>query len=756
MDGSAEFERFLRRVLESRLPRRLAAGEAAPAAAPRRPRRRARLTSIDAVLDFVVAHAGAAELTTPEQVFLEDDANTSAIADRLRALISGPRRYLDQRLRHHVDAQTTTALLTPFLFVVLHHRAIAEMLRHEEELLEIYMTAIALHVVIEREGRAHTTAEQALRRTMQRALVTGRNELTRRVCVLVDNTAGFTTTHQALIHSRLADLLDFRADWVRRNALSVAFASPPSAAEIAEYKRLAEVERLLAALPARRRALQEEFRDLQARRGTTPREGRDQLRQDIQSVAQELRQINRQNRELRAERGRLRRSLGRRRGRIRDFLAARNSGRNQQSEQRARDEFLRRFNRLLARHTSFELWSSDDDERWEIYRQLLDALVDSDSRVGIELIADGYLERYCQINANRDFGVYQRWTGLTYPGHPENAVDMNAAAGVPIFVAAADTLSLPLWLRELLPTPVGPFAYRETQVSPAGTRATDDTQDVFAKIAYGLLGRRGRRRTGSREIADIFRDHTDPLLAPPWLADPAQRNFTPDRMARIIAGLAFRDLTDTPLGGVVDATRRSIFDDLDALIAAALGLPSGTRIFDRSHIDAGSGQAGVGRLLVHLQRAPHRIGPHRVWQEMIRILGSRRHSSHSHPDGLCHRLWQLLQQLRAAGAAPSRAGQAVDVVHRYRAVDPRQPVTELAVQVHYGHLHAVSPAMLGSAVTVTRGTQLGEIGMTGNAVNSHIHMEIKVKRGGAVIGTLLPHQFFGLTTAYLSRLSAGP
>jgi hypothetical protein len=755
MDECIDFMRFQNGVLESPLPERMLPGEAYPQAVPSRRSARARLATPEAVLDFVVANAGTGLLGPSELASLGEAANGGAVARRLRRLVAEERRYLDRRLLNLFDEGTRPFLLVPFLLVALHHRAIAEMVSFEGELLDKLLDAIALRTVVQREQRAAAGSGTRPALTDLEAAIhqlaidvrRGRNDLVDMLGAIVDNTAGFPATYQAFCNERIRRLVTLREEWKRRDVLSVAFSNPPSSAELTAYERLGVVEVMRDGIPEKRTNLRGQLTDLaQSLRGAA-REDRPHIQSDLRDVRQALARLNTMAAELNAERRQLRLRLRSRMAVIRAYIDARERGRDSRTERDSRDTFLRSFDRRLATYTDLRLYSTDDTETWAVYRSLLRNLILGDPRnnIAIELLVDAYFREYATANSNRDMGFYDSWGGSTYPGHPENALDMTTAAGNRVYAMAPARLRLPLRLREGDDSLLGTFALDRTEVVASQTLATTDVQDAFAKISYGLLRRRGQQRAASGDIADIMTDTGDTDLAPEFLADPAERNFD---VTRILAGLIFGNLTESPAGPTVNMIRDGILDDVEAEVRRELGLAPRAVVFRPTPRGGDRGQAGVGRLIAHRP-----IGE--VFTAVSTILGRSEHCGHDprYRDGLCHRLWRLLWTLHHCGAEFHRRGQAATLDHHYRATSPSIQTPAVRVQTRYSHLHALAPALLGSGAAVRVGDPLGEVGLTGNAVSSHIHLEISVYRGQDAVGSILAHEFFPLVPSYLAEVA---
>lgn len=746
MEGSVRFRRFLNAVLQSRRPAETT-GEPAPASG--RPRLSRTPRSVEAVLDAIESEAGTLNVSAIELEQLL--AAPSALAARLRQLLE-TRRYLDRRLMALFDDVTDTRLMLAFLLVVLHHGVLAAALAEEAAYLERFAALIALRVLIERERLTTRTPEAQALVDLRRECRQGRNRLLAHLVTLAEASRGVTDTHQAFVNDRLVRLAELRMGWQVAQRDSIAFINPPTPLEIAHGCALRDALRERDRIQPQIDDLSQEDADLVVALRATPMRDRGHVRDDLRRVRDRNRTLVARRRELNATIRELRRQLGYRRAPVVvDYLDALDRGLNRPRARDERDRALRTHDQLIQPYSRLRLFTGDETQAWTDYRTLLQLLVAGYSNVSIELAFDAYFRCYPAYEANQDWGFREQWTGGTYPGHPENAIDLTGQIGRNVCLAAPLTLPLPARLRAADELPV-PYDYAGSTVVASSLSVSSDAQDIFAKLSIGLLRQRGARSMRSDDIAQIIEANEDSDYAPASVGDHAQRNFD---ATRLLSGLAHHHLTEVQNVGGLERERAGILATLEQQVAAELGLPAGTEVFRRDRTDASSGHVGVGRLIAVPDHGA-------VYAAIVAVLSADRHCGRSDRNGLCHRIWRLLLSLLAIpGVRPNRYGVSATVEHRYAnplasGIGGLLPTgyPELVITAFYTHLRRTDPAMRSAGTTVQISDLVGELGTTGNAVSGHLHLELNAVRDGIALGTLLPHEFFPFTAEYLTWLDA--
>lgn len=726
--------------MSSPLPPTRAATEAEPTAG--RTRSAGRVRRIDEILESVVAEAGTRQLAPGELALLE--ASGPQVADRLSSLLA-QRVYLDRRLVRLYDVTSDARLLMGYLLVVLHHRALASAAAEDQGYLRQFSTAMALRVLIARDQLRPDSPEAQAFNDARRACRRGRNRLLALLEALCASSNGFTETHQAFVHERLVLLAEQRAEWLVAARASVAFSNPPTVAEIQRGKRLRGLQDERERIQRRLEQLADEDAQLLQKLRDTPMRQREPVREDLRRVRDARRALLLRRREVREEIRGHQRALGYRRAPlVVQYLEALDGGLDESAARDARDQCLRRHESLIRSYTRLSLFGSSEQEAWTAYRTLLELLVTGFASISVELPFDAYFRRYPEFDVNRDWGYRDHWTGGTYPGHPENALDLTGQVGSPIVSALPMQVALPTRLREQDELPV-PYQYVDSVLAPSSLSASNDAQDIFAKLSIGLLRRRGQRQPRSDAIEQVMDENEDSELAPEYVSDPLARHFD---ASRILGGLMYRRLTDVQNAGAIEADRSAILAALERQVASELGLASGTAVFRRDRADASSGHVGIARLITVPNHGE-------VLTAIVTVLGTPANSDRSHPQGLCHRIWRLLQALLGLpGVRAHRYGVSVTVEHRF--TDPlavgagsgARPHPDLRITVFYTHLRVAGSGMRVVGGAVRAGDVVGELGTTGNAISGHLHLELSAKRGGVELGTLLPHEFFPLIDDY--------
>lgn len=696
-------------------------------------------------LDIVEDTLQTQVLSNSDEAFLHDNANSPEIAQRLRSQITS-RFYLDQRLLNFFNDQSPSERLVQCLLMVLHvHRLKDAIVRHNR-ILQAFIQCIILTILI----NAHRNDRELIqaRRELYRTVRQEKQALLRRLNRMVDDTTGFTTTYQSFYHRQLDALWTLKEDWKQDQILAVNYLHLPTTAEMQSFyeiryleKQRDYAERVRGSLAAQRQAVIALIRT-----PGTSRKDRRLLSEDRDSLGERIREQRVEIRHRNREVARRRQQLGAARYRYAEQHFQRLSeGRFNAHESDKRDQFLYWADSQISHLTSHRLWNENEQTRWRTYSELLEKLVTKHEMVSIEVLVDAYLQRYGKINTNRNMALYHSYKGHTYPGHPDGAVDIIIPAGTEIFIIAPPSLRLPPRLIKQLPDIPNNILFRYTRstIGRTPTQVTSELQDIFAKLSFGLLRSRGNQRTSSREIGDIMEEFGGDVLAPEFVSNPDTHNF---EVQRIISGLAFRCLTeDNDSIPEIDYTRENILRDWERFIIAALQLPSDTEIFRRDRREANAGHVGVGTLITFRDRE-REIGFGTILHTAQRILELPEHSGHEdrYRNGLVHRIWRLMNRLRTNHhVEANRRAQSVIINHHYVGRHQDQDIP-LIVGAYHTHLHSVEQSVRNMGEEINLGIPLGQVGLTGNAISAHLHLEIQVKLDGREVSPMYPHEFYPL------------
>ncbi|SCF28131.1 M23 family metallopeptidase [Micromonospora saelicesensis] len=687
-------------------------------------------------LAAVLADGGTATLgraSSPTVRALLDPTARDEVRRTVSAVVTATDAYRSE-LDVAVPADAPHDMVLAALLSLLHGPAWGAAQTRLHALLAWYERTIALSVVISVERLGRRDSEPAVFRDLTTAVRLGRNRLTAVVRALVDATVHVPHTHQALVERQLTMLTGRRTDWQRRQLVAqLAGVAPPSPADLEVYQRLralarrrTDLEAVLSADRAERERLRRQAGSSAETRETRSA-SRAQLRVLWPRIQEQQQELTTTSREIAS----LRRALsGATMSRIAAYEDAERRGIRDDEARQDRDALLQRMDQELTSLTSHRLSVADETGRWERYELLLERLLKNSHNLGLELFMDSFLKVSSSAERRRDIGISAHTNGqvqwLSYPGHGDNAVDWNCHAGLPLLLSAPQEFRLPERFRA---TPDDAVAYRLAGGSAVvEARASDDLQDIFGKIAYGLLGRQGSRET---ELGALLRAHGDDEIAP---AEVLTRSSSGSEVSRLLTGLVARNLTPIDNAAAFDALRAGIVRDLEAGVVRARGLPVGTVLFRRDRLHADSGAFGLGRIVT-----PH-ITVGELLTSVRELLSSDSSSGYdTERRRLVNRIWQLLLWLRSAGADDHRRAASVSVCHTYRGNTP----DDLTVRVYYSHMYDIA-VRAGSQVSA--GDRLGLTGSTGNAVNSHVHIEIFLSRGGSQLGACLPHEFFPLTS----------
>jgi len=723
-----------------------------------RPRRRS-LSDVETILDLVSAGGGTGALTAGEVGILGSRDSREAIVRRLRETITAT-GHLDRRLWTLFSPSTSSELLVSFLLVVLHCGTLAALLRMNDRQFVLFRAAAALSTITiaERIPRRNNS-EHSRKQKLLAQIRAGSLQVARINNAIVANTAGFSTTHQRFVHHYLIDpYLEKRVEWQLSKPLTAQERQLYASWQTAQggIVRINEIIARVEGTIVRLVALHD---------GTRV--------QDIRALRADLRGKRRERKKLERKVKQLERRLGTRLPQIASYMARESSGDDRADPIRRErcQELLMDLDRALLtaaedgptdgpqRLTDFRLWRDElDDAAWARYGTALEKLLIGEGTASLEFMVKPYLEVYGSINRNRDIGLHRDYTGGTYTGHPENAVDINTQAKSELFVSAPTVFRPPGRLFANAELAMSPrrqsrsweeFRYRGSVIPEGGIFVSTDLQDIFGKLTYLLPPRtpaaidaferdflvRPGHRFSEAELAIVMQVYESQDLAPRYLS--LERAFD---VQRIMSGLAFANLTDTPDAREFDETRQEIFSKWEQLIAEELRVP-GVTLFDPDLLY--SADVGVPRLVTSAHaRQLHDQSWRDVARAALSVLCSEEQSAndYEHFDGLLHMIWRLLIQLYSTGNVDlHHKGQSVNVEQAYASTIPNQP--DLIVHGFYTHLYRVDPSMRAGR-QVGLGALLGQVGETGNAFTPHLHIELKLSYAGRPSGTMLPHEFF--------------
>lgn len=666
---------------------------------------------------------------TAERDQLIASEHRDVLVTTARSLVEQTAAYT-ARLQQDLVTTTDTALFIAEFLTLLHGSRIAAIINRTHELVFWYENYVALTVIIQVERLRRDAPERQLVHDLRGELRRGRNRLTSALRNLVEDTRHFEHTHQRFTEQQLTALTTQRAHWQKAQQIAgTANEAAPTTEELAlhrRYQRLAQRERELTTAIDTMSAERARLRQT-ARADETTAADRRTARQELAILWSALQEHQSDRRDVQAEKNNIRREMGRSTlARIQAYLEAESRGMRREDARQDRDMLLGRLDQQLGALTSYRLLVDNETGRWARYEQVLMNLLSSSSSVGMELFMDSYLKVSHLTERRRNIGLEANNNGavqwLTYPGHGDNAVDWNCRAGLPLTLTAPTEFSIPERY-QLSAEDLAIFQHDATVVTQQ-VSGSDDLQDIFGKIAYGLLGSSGSR---TEPLTALLRDHGDSEIAPPQIL---ARRFQASEMSRLLTGLAARNLT--PIANVreFDSLRNGLLRDIEREVARREGVASASiSYFNRVRTHADSGAFGLGRFIENISVTA-------LLNHVVNMLTSDASSSYGEERvRLINRLWRLLLLMRSAGAEPHRRAISVTVRHQYSA----NATNTLLIDVYYTHLHrlAVRPSQ-----TLRLGDPLGLTGSTGNAVNSHVHIEIRLFRTTMQIGNCLPHEFF--------------
>jgi hypothetical protein len=761
VDGNARFNEFLSAVLECEIPLDDGARfrDPVPPSAP--PPRRRPPATVTSTLTAVAAAGGTGSLRPAEIPLLESAAASLVPPPELVAVLRaeiGAFAYLrrlnapvDAHLRDLSSGSARSSLVVNFLLVVLQHRRLAWIDGQTPLLLREYKRAVALRTIVDhyrppRRGDEARELNQKIQ-LIETAIRDAKNAHEREYTRLIAHAAHFEITYQSFTNTRIDQLSALKMDWKRELDAAVLFSNPPAQSELELFRELQDIERELAEDVAA------QFRELEAHRQRSRATANDRtaesaardaarlfLNEEVPALRTELR--NRRTVLRRRRRAIFREIPRRRQQRLAEFVAALNNGNFQQQSAEARNALLAELEPLIAGDTSRRLFPDDDAQRWGIYAVLLPHLRDGIARVSLEFLIDTFLVKYGSVNATRDIGLAKPYTGLTRRLHGESAIDIIVLPEVvdgertppPIQLLLPGSFAVPVRLTPGASAPCR-CQWRRSSISPSAVRSTNDVQDIFSKIAFGLLRRQGGGRQGrgatTNPIAEAMDEERTDLedRAPSWVCDRNTRRLD---APRVLAGLAMNNLTPIHNAGRFAAERQALLDTFTDAARERLDVEPDTSLFDEAA--RASRTAGI----------MHAI-PNKYFGTFMQAAQRLLESGCDSPVSIVHRLWQFLRRLyREGGAEATVAGASVTVRHVY---DPDGGGPAVIVDVFYTHMRSVNRG-LTAGLEVTAPIPLGEVGLTGNAATPHLHMQITVREEAGsrdrTLGSIYPHEFFEL------------
>lgn len=740
MVGDAEFARFLDAVLSALADAdRIRAG------------RQTSITELDsamAVPTWPGLPSGFDVSSTPERQLLErirENGGAHVLSRRERRELADRPPIAEMRdfavgmLAAHPDLPASLGSvvasgaperrIAAVFFTLLHLPLLAEMVSRRLAAVYWLEAHAGLAALARSLPRREALPVEARRREMFRALRRSRNHLTQIVVAAVGATREFPWAHQLFIEKQLVALLEQRHDW--RNQLidiSVIAVTPPTPGEIELYRRWQDLGRAVREAEAAELAAEAVSAEIRARhrRAVQPERGRIYTEELVpagailRSARADLRVARQQRRALRISRGTIER--------VERYLAAQRAGDRNVALARDRDETLRSLDARLGLVAPGNLMRPAEDERWRLYEGVLEALTEeSTSQLNTHNFGYCFLAACRTTEIERDIGMSRDDQGefqwITRPGHAREAVDMNGPRRE-IVISRPDRFIVPDRFR----LPAG-FSrdpqHRETRLLRA--TAPNERQDVFGKLAYGLLG---STRARSRALDDFFDEHGSSPIAPRELRD---QRFTSRQLELIILALFASNLTDQDNLAVLRARRARLARRVEEEIAAEVGLEASAELINRARADAG----GRKRFSVMTAlRGFAGVSPTQMLDALRNIL-RRTAGASGERVPLLDDLWRFLVELHNAGAELRTGSGSVTLRHLYEFPNGQS----LTVDVLYSHLFRIGRL---DAASVLPGQLIGEIGTTGNAANIHLHIEFEVRLDSRLLGHCYPHEFFPL------------
>jgi hypothetical protein len=774
----------------------------------RRPRnRRQSIRDPQRLLEKIERESGTQDLKRYEAEILSQIENRSVVSEYVidyidrrnaRGLLSSRLQVAERSLDSILRRLDNTSLLKVFLLLLV-YRGIDKLPSAVSNLLELYEKAMVFSTMIDIHRLGQRSIEQSVLSDFQEAFTEEEQALRETVCGLLEQTLHFESTLQVFINDLLHRLKEYEFEIEDDQRLATLTNFQPSYEQLRNHKRLGTLIKLIREKAEERRKIPIEIGEIRKQirhnQDTLPNSeisaANTPLRKDIRDLGIESRRLRRVIGEASREKRRLERifqrnNLGRQ---IEEYLRQVNLRQFLQKELARRDKFLREYgyeliqNELARTSPEHLLWSPrariSDEQKWTNYTRLLGRLMSGNGYFNLQRIFAELFRGYGPANSNRNYGMGRVTSIGSYPGHGKNALDFNIEAGRETRATAPDFLIVPRRFSSRLPNLSGrQVQYVRSEIVESHTRVTSDVQDVFAKIAYAILRRGVQRSTQSRDIEALMEEEGRPSNLP--TVDP-QRYRHPSRSLeegdvidgidiaellsvdqgresepsgigrrpearRLVAGLAFYNLTSEELPPELDTGRHNFLLEIERYVVSELNLPAGTQIFVRrdptsseSLIGLPGNRGSVGyRSLI---QAEHRDKTGAITVAINRMI-------QNDVNRISTRLWRFLWILRDYGALPHRKGQAVTIDHIYRDPDTN---AEIRIRVFYTHLFSVDRRIRASLEregagrrSIQRDQPIGNVGLTGNAVSSHNHIEITVFFGEEEMGKILPDELWEL------------
>ena len=715
-------------------------------------------TSFD---DMVGAWAGAAPpavrgsfdiATDPERVLVERiraGGGLSALTrgERRRFTVTAPlARAMGEFAREMIDANANfpAALATyvpdlapesrkvAIFFSLLHAERLGAIVTRRRGLLYWLEGYAALGVVVAANRRPPRALVRRRNHEFYRPLRRGRNHLEDIVRSCTTDTDSIDYPHQLFIERQLTAMLEYRYGLAaHRIEIVAASTRPPTSPEMlryTEYLRLLDAARVARDAQHRQRAALDEI--IACRAAETDARARAAIYENKQVPARrELRRLQDAADAANSAAGRAaphREVIER----IERYLAAQAAGHNAVALAPRRDTVLSSLDTRLGLAAPDNMLVPGDPERWERYTAYLDKILEEGNSQLNTRNFDHSLLAACQhTEIGRDIGMpvadQRQFVWITRPGHSREAIDMNGPLK-PIVLSCPDRFEVPA----RMPLPAGmarSLTYADSEV--VNVEQPNERQDIFGKLAYGLLG---RTRVQRRNFERYFDAHRDDRFAP----DEVTRGLTdPRQISLILMALFATDLTAVNNVHLKLARmRRELADRMERELNDVLPGEMSAVLLDRERLSANLG--GRYAFANALRGVPGR-SPAEIRLAVFRILtGAPRESSASGRRDLVDELWTFLLALERAGAEVRANSGSAKIRHRYTG-----GTTDLFVTVLYSHLFMTGSVTPGK---INRGDLIGEVGTTGNAENIHLHTETKVELGREQLGFCYPFEFFPL------------
>lgn len=778
MDRSPEFRRFFDALIASTAP--------PPVSTPPRPHRPS-VDVADVVAD-VLSRGSTRQLGDADRALLLDPANTAILETAIET--QWRERRLAPRLLSTILLTAPRAALVPFIVLLSQHGRVVSVVDRFAALQRSYLAIIGAGVLIAREHLPSTAWERHRLRTLAKAIRSDRAALARDFDSLVVDAAGFEQTHQLLCYRCLNELESSRVGWQADLIAASALSQAPLPQELEDFEQLERSRADVVRLQERRTALQADRQAQRALRLGPLRPARGEGRlitKELARINAELGTVNRDIGQARRSAGELQKRIpARRLPLIRNFLSARALGRRSEEARERREALLALCDGAVQEHlygaaalaefaaflrargdldtgTRYTLAVAGDDARWATYELLLAKLSRGDGNAAIELLIHAFLGRYGLINRDRDIGLGPLpYFGQTRPRHGVGAMDISgpvlseigprlanraprrrealapaatpAAAlrrpAPPIVLLAPLQLRPPQRLRALQPALAETYQYRRTRIAQA--REVTVSEDIFTKLATGLLRRPGGAALGDNDVRGLLQAEGETL--PEILRAPRPQQFS---VPHLLAALLFGSSED------FDPERDALLDDIESSVGRRLQAEGGD-IFDRT-----TGRSGRSVAIVRLVNGDAAT--------RLAVLAAVDAMLVDNEDQILQRLWLLLRLLDDGATVAHSGGNSVAVVHSYDAPALQAGAGPITVEVLYSHMKSLSLRRRTPGSEIARldplsgdatglGVELGLVGWTGNAATPHVHLQIMLgSASGGALGPMFPHEFFAPT-----------